>query len=181
MPLFQNQNIFSQFFFCISGIYIKFTILSKKSCASEVISFWNYWLENAELLKCPKSHRVRTLTDSQDFKGSETLLKSAREYFDDLFWTLWKKISSKNSFSEVPEILRLFVIILTPDNKYILSVKASVSRNQFKCNYFKIKIYFLNSFLHFGNLYKIWNTLNQKLSLTGDFLLKVLTGKRGIT
>ena len=137
MPLFQNQNIFSQFFFCISGIYIKFGILSKKSCVSEVISVWNYWLENAELLKCPKSHRVRTLTDSQDFKGSETLLKSARQYFDDLFWTLWKKISSKNSFSEVPEILRLFVIILTPDNKYILSVKASVSRNQLKCKLFQ--------------------------------------------
>ena len=173
MPLFQNQNIFSQFFFCISGIYIKFGILSKKSCVSEVISVWNYWLENAELLKCPKSHRVRTLTDSQDFKGSETLLKSAREYFDDLFWTLWKKISSKNSFSEVPEILRLFVIILTPDNKYILSVKASVSRNQSKCGYLKSKKTFLNFFLHLRNLHKILKTLKKKLSLTGDFLLKL--------
>ena len=66
-------------FFCFSGIYIKFWILSKESWAWEIISFWNYWLEKGELLKCPKSHCVRTLMDSQHFKGSETLLKSARE------------------------------------------------------------------------------------------------------
>ena len=77
----------------------------------------------------PKKPRVRTLMDSQHvkgFKGSESLLKSARQYFCHIFWSLWKKISSKNSFLEVSEILRLFVNILTPDDKYSLSVKASV-------------------------------------------------------
>ena len=121
----KSKNIFSTFFF-ISGIYIKFEILSKNSWASEVISYWNYRLENAELLKCPKSHRVRTLMDSQCFKGSETRLKSARQFFCHIFWSLLKKISSKNSFLEVSEISRLFVSILTPDNKYVLSLKASV-------------------------------------------------------
>ena len=37
-----------------------------------------------------------------------------------------KKISSKNSVLLVPETLRLLVNILTPDDKYSLSVKASV-------------------------------------------------------
>ena len=90
-----------------------------------MISFWNYWSEKVELHKHPKTHRVRTLMDSQDFKGSETLLKSARQYLCYIFWSLWKKITSKNSFLEVSEILRLFVNVLTPDNRYILSVKAS--------------------------------------------------------
>ena len=121
----KSKNI-SWIFFWISRIYIKFGIISKKTWASQVISLWNYRQEKAELLKCRKSHCVGTLMGRQHFKGSETLLKSARQYFYDLFWTLWKKITSKNSFLGVSEILRLFVSILTPDNKYIASVKASV-------------------------------------------------------
>ena len=73
-----------------------------------------------------KKSCVRTLMDSQHVKGSETLLKSARQYFCHIFWSLWKEISSKNSVLVVSEILRLFVNILTPDDKYSLSVKASV-------------------------------------------------------
>ena len=70
--------------------------------------------------------RIRTLINSQHVKGSETLLKSARQYFCHIFWSLWKEISSKNSFLEVSEILRLFVNILRLDDKYSLAVKASV-------------------------------------------------------
>ena len=64
--------------------------------------------------------------DSQHFKGSETLFKSARHYFSDIFLSIWKEISSKNSFLEVSEILRLFVNIFTPNDKCSVSVKASV-------------------------------------------------------
>ena len=74
----------------------------------------------------PKKPRVRTLMDSQHVKGSETLLKSAREKFRQIFSSFSKKISSKNAVSVVSEILRLFVNILTPDDKYSLLVKASV-------------------------------------------------------
>ena len=70
--------------------------------------------------------RIRTLINSQHVKGSETLLKSARQYFCHIFWSLWKNMSSKNSLLVVFEILRLFVNILTPDEKYSLSVEASV-------------------------------------------------------
>ena len=76
-----------------------------------------------------KKPRVRTLTDFQlvkGFKGSESLLKFARQYFCYIFWSLWKEISSKIFVLEVSEILRLFVNIFTPDDKYYLSVKASV-------------------------------------------------------
>ena len=74
----------------------------------------------------PKKPRVRTLMEVQHFKESETLLKSAWHYFCYFFCSLWKKIIQKNSFLEVSEILRLFVNILPPEDKYSLSVKASV-------------------------------------------------------
>ena len=74
----------------------------------------------------PKKSHLRTLMDSQHVKGSERLLKSARQYFVRFFRSLWKKISSKNSVLVVSQILRLFVNILTPDDKYFVSVKASV-------------------------------------------------------
>ena len=66
------------------------------------------------------------LMDSQHVKVYETLHKSAWQYFCHIFWSLWKEISSNNSLSVVSEILRLFVNILTPDDKYSLSVKESV-------------------------------------------------------
>ena len=141
-------------FFCISQIYIKLWILGEKGLASEVIFFWNYRLQKAVLLKCLKSPlsehlwavnmlrgqkqclnyhgwiyhgltRVRTLMHSQHVKGSETLLKTLRQNFFHIFWSRWKKINSKNSILVVFEILRLFVNILTPDDKYSLSATAS--------------------------------------------------------
>ena len=68
---------------------------------------------------------------------------------------------------------RLFVNILTTDDKYSLSVKASVERQQFKCNYLKIKKYVFNFFLHYRNLHKVWNALKEKMSLRGDSFLKL--------
>ena len=59
----------------------------------------------------PKKPRLRTLIGSQHFKDSKTL---------------WKQMSSKNPVLVVSVILRLFFNILTPDEKYPLSVKANV-------------------------------------------------------
>ena len=82
-------------------------------------------------------------------------------------WLLWKTISSKKSVLAVCEMLRLFVNILTPDDKYSFSVKVSVSSNQFKYNYLEIEKYFLNFFLHFWNLHKILNSLKKKWASEG--------------
>ena len=73
-----------------------------------------------------KKPRLRTLMDRQHVKGYETPQKSAEQYFCQVFLSLWEKISSKNSVLVVSEILTLFVNILTPDDKYFLSVKANV-------------------------------------------------------
>ena len=74
----------------------------------------------------PEKLPIRTLMDSQHVKVSETLHKSARQYFCQILWSLWKEITSKNFVLVASKILRLFVNILTPDHKYSLSVKASV-------------------------------------------------------
>ena len=92
-----------------------------------------------------KKSCLRTFMDSQHVKGSKRLLKSAPHYFCDIFWSLWKEISSKNFLLVVSEILRLFVKILTPDDKYSLSVKATVYCNKSQYNSLKIKKYFLKS------------------------------------
>ena len=70
--------------------------------------------------------RVRTLIDSQHVERYKTLLKSSRQQFCHLFLLFWKNFSSKSSVLVVSEIMRLFVNILTPDNKYSLAVKLSV-------------------------------------------------------
>ena len=64
--------------------------------------------------------------ESQLVKMPERLLKSARQYFSHIFWSLWSEITWKNSVLVVCEILRLFDNILTPEDQYSLSVKASV-------------------------------------------------------
>ena len=74
----------------------------------------------------PKKPYLRTGMDTQQVKGSERIFKSARQYFGQIFSSLWKEIFSKNSVLVVPEILRLFLNILTPDDKYSLSVNVSV-------------------------------------------------------
>ena len=65
----------------------------------------------------PKNTRVRTLMGSQHVKSSKTLLKSRRQDFSHIVWSLWKKISSKNFVLVVSQIL-------TIEEKYSLPVKA---------------------------------------------------------
>ena len=72
----------------------------------------------------PEKPHARTLRHSQ--QGSKTLLKSGQQGFSDIFSSFWKKICSKNSVLVVSKILKLFINILTPDDKYSQSVKGSV-------------------------------------------------------
>ena len=73
-----------------------------------------------------KKPDVRKFMGSEHVKGSKKLLKSARQYFYLILWWLWNNIGSKIFAWVVPEILRLFVNILTPNQSYSFSVKASV-------------------------------------------------------
>ena len=120
----KSWNIF-WIFFSIFAICIKFGIVWKKRWDSEVIFFWYEGFQKARLLKCLKAC-VRTLTESQHVKRDETLLKYSREYFCHISWSLSKNVNSKHSILVVCEMMRLFVNILTTDDKYSLWAKASV-------------------------------------------------------
>ena len=122
----KSKNICSVFL-SISAICKNFWILRKKRGASEVICFWNYRLQKAGLLKLLKSPLREHLWIVNILKRPKDCLnKSAGHLFCNVFWSLLNEISSENSVLVVSEILRLFVNILTPDEKYSLSVKASV-------------------------------------------------------
>ena len=129
----------------------------------------------------PKKPLVRTLMGSQHVKGSERVFRLSWLDFSHLFLTPRKKFNSKNCVLIVSEILRLFINILTTDDKYSLSVKACVYCNQFKCNFLEIQKCFQNFFLHLRNLYEILNTLKQKISVRGDLFLILKTAKSGVT
>ena len=121
----KSKTIFS-IFFCISRIYNKLRILSKKRWASEVISFWNYWLGKAALLKCAQSPVSEHLWKINILNGPKHCLNPHGSIFVISFDHLERKSSKKALFLEVSEILSLFVNILLTDEKYSLSVEARV-------------------------------------------------------
>ena len=128
----------------------------------------------------PKMIRLRSVMDIWCVKRSETVLTSSWQYFCQIFWWLWKKISSKSSFSVVCEILRLLVNILTPDDKYYFSVKTSVWTNRFKWNYLEIETYF-SIFFYISEICKNCEHFEENMSLRGDLFLTLLTAKSGVT
>ena len=114
-----------------------------------------YRVKKTGLLTLLKSLVSEHLWTVNMLKGAKDRLNLRGSIFVIFFWYLWKEISSKSFVSFVCETLRRFVKILTPDEKYSLSVKMSVWRKQFKCIYVKMKTIFLNFFLNFQNLHKI--------------------------
>ena len=120
-------------------IYVKFATLWKRRWRLEVFFFGIIDCKKL-ITQMHKKPRVRTLTDSQHVKGSERLLKSALQYLCHILWSLWKKIMSRKSVFVLSEILELFGNILTPDDKYSLSVNrvfkatssdATISKSKF--------------------------------------------------
>ena len=92
-------------------------------------------------LKSPKSEHLWTVNM---LKGPKECLNMHGSIFVIIFDHSEKKIRPKISVLVVSEILWLFVKILTPDEKYSLSVKVRVYLNQFECNYLQTKKCFLN-------------------------------------
>ena len=125
------------------------------------------------LLKGLKSPKSEYLWAVNMLKGPKECLNLHGSIFVIFFDHSEKKIRPKNYVLVVSEILWLFVKILTPSEKYSLSVKVSVYLNQFKCNYLQTKKCFLNFLLHFRNQHEIWNSLKNKMTFIADILLQL--------
>ena len=121
------KKIFSVFC-CSSRIYIKFGILWKKICASEVISFWNYRMQKQGLLQWLKSALSELLSTVNMLNGPKDWLNFCGTIFVRFCDNSERKSTPKICVSVGSEILRQFVNILTPDYKYSLSVKSECLR-----------------------------------------------------
>ena len=67
-----------------------------------------------------KISRFRRPFDKQHGKRCETLLKSVRQHFYQIYWSPWRNLSWENSLLVICKILGLFVNTLTIDEKYCL-------------------------------------------------------------
>ena len=120
----KSKNIFL-IFFCISRIYIKLGILWKKRWALDVICFWNYRLQKAELLKCPKSGLSEHLWTVNMLKCPKHFLNLHSSIFLKFFDHSEREWARRTLFLVVSINLRLFVNTFTPDDKFSPSVKGS--------------------------------------------------------
>ena len=131
-------------FFWISGIYIKFGILSKKSWTPEVIFLRNYWLGKAELLKCPKSPVSEHLWTVKILKGLKHCLHLHRSIFVIFFDNSERKSAPKTIFLKYLKSWDCFQNIDTRWEVFSLSksecltqpIQMQLSNNQKKCSEF---------------------------------------------
>ena len=89
----------------------------------------NYRLQKAWLLKYIKSHESEHLWTVNMLKGPKHCLNLHGSSFVIFFKHSKKTSALKNSVIVLSDILVLFVNILTPNDKYSLSVKVSVQSN----------------------------------------------------
>ena len=88
--------------------------------------FRNYRLQKAGLVKCLKSPVSEHLWTANMLKGPKRCFNLHGRIFLIFFDHSERKSAQKISVLVISKILRLFVNILIPDDKYSLSVKASV-------------------------------------------------------
>ena len=119
-----TQNIFLTFF-SIPEIYIKFSIFLKNTQVTQQMYFGNGRLQKAWLLKWLKIQVSEYLWTKNMLKGPNHHSYLHGSSFAIFFLSFWRKFSSKNSLLVASEILWLFCNILTPNDKYSLSVKMS--------------------------------------------------------
>ena len=82
-----------------------------------MIYFRSYWLQKAWLIKSLKSTMSENLWTVNKLKGPKNCSSLQGISFVIFFLSLWDNSSSKNTVLVVSEILRLFVNVLTPDDK----------------------------------------------------------------
>ena len=116
-----------------------------------------------------KSTVFRSSFDSQQVKGTKTLVKSAWEQFYHIFSSFWGQMIWRMSSLVKFEIIGVFVNTLTPDRKYPFRY-CEICSSLFKCNYVKNGKLFLDIFFHWRNLHQILSIFWKKMMLVANVL-----------
>ena len=101
MLLPPNQKIFSEFSSAFSESLQNFYYLELKRWASEVICFWNYRLQKAGLLKCPKSRVSEHLWTVNMLIGPKHYINLQGSIFVIFFDHFERKSARKTFFSAI--------------------------------------------------------------------------------
>ena len=89
--------------------------------------------------------------DKQHGKVDQTLVKSKRHHFYQIYRSLWRQVSWKKSLLVLYKVLTMFVNILTADDKHFL-VNRDNLRQPIHTQLSQKKVYFIILFLQFWNL-----------------------------
>ena len=89
--------------------------------------------------------------DKQHGKADQTLVKSKRHHFYQIYRSLWRQVSWKKSLLVLYKVLTMFVNILTADDKHFL-VNRDNLRQPIHTQLSQKKVYFIILFLQFWNL-----------------------------
>ena len=166
---FSNSINFLSAFCCISGIYIKYAILWKKGWSSKVICFWNYTLQIVGLLKYLKNHVSEYLWKLNMLKGPKDCLNMQESIF--LIFLITLKVH--HFVLILSDILRLFINILTADDKYSFAVKGITNAINSNAIISKSKIICIIFCCISGIEINVEILCKKKMSLTGYFFLKL--------
>ena len=153
--IFKAKNIFWNLFY-IFEMYIKFWAFWKKRSLSCLQHFRSYWFLKKWM---PESSCFRTPFGSYRVKGSQTLLKYARQHFHAHFPLISNKLTCVSCLLVASKKLRPAFSTLTPNHTCILVIIERNSRNKFQISS-KPKT-FSQNYLDFWNLQRILSILKK--------------------
>ena len=127
-----------------------------------------------EVKQISKKSTFRAPFEKQHVKGDQTLSKFERHHLYHIYWSLWRLLSWKKSLVVTCKVLRMFIHILTTNEKCSLlnrdnlthPIRMQLSQKQKKN---------LNLSLRFWNLYSILSILKKKIIFRADVFPKLRT------
>ena len=166
----KNEKYFHTFFFHFQNLHQILDILKKR-----MIVIGNVFpkLETVKILLRPLSKKRRLRTSIWKHpKYLPNLHENAFIFFSSFSGKFIPKVSSPI----LGEILLVFVNTFGADCKYPVQDCENL-QVQFKCNYLKNEIYFLDFYFHFWNLHQILNILKKRMIVIANVFPKLRTVK----
>ena len=111
---------------------------------------------------------------NQHGKRAKTLLKFQRQHLYHIYWSVWRRLSSKNSVLVIWKISKLFPNTLSADGKYSflnwdnLTQPIKMQLSQKQNNFSKFFVRFLKSRLNFEHFQKKDDSHNSDISEIPD-------------